>query len=81
MDNVEKMCENIQGKNNNELSDNNISVGNTLLEGTVNKHIHSGGGSGIGSISTGIGFKAFAARWYVYYIDGNWERQCIILGT
>ena len=40
--NIENVCENIQGKNNKELKDNNISIEDTLLEGTVNQHIHSG---------------------------------------
>ena len=36
-DNVEKFCENIQGKKNKELEDNNVSVEDTLLETTVNQ--------------------------------------------
>ena len=42
MANVEHVCDNIQGKNNKELADHNNSVQETLLDGTVNDHIHSG---------------------------------------
>ena len=43
MGNVKNMGENIQGKNNKELTDKNVSGEDPFLYSTVNEHIHSGG--------------------------------------